>query len=52
MIAGAAIGQAKPVQLIQAQCVTDNPASADRLPSASGGFKMDSNFVMAREIFK
>ena len=48
MIAGAAIGQTKPVQIIQAQCVTDNPASADRLPSASGGFKMDRSFVVTR----
>jgi hypothetical protein len=52
MIADAAIGQTKPVQLIQAQCVTDNPASADRLPSASAEFKIDRNFVVTLEIFK
>lgn len=52
MIAGVTIGQTKPVQLIRAQCVTENPPSADRLPCACGGFKMDGNFVVTLEIFK
>jgi hypothetical protein len=34
------------------QCVTENPALADRLPCVSGGFKMNPNFVVTREIFK
>jgi hypothetical protein len=34
------------------QCVTENPASADRLPCVSGGFKVNPNFVVTREISK